>query len=98
MGFVQVTEVTKNEPKSEFYIKAKVDWYNEFEKELNIVYPFNKFYMDETKAYNAELAHMKAQQDSIPNNTYALVFIKNGKAVLDNVFINEIPIAKYVEK
>ena len=98
LGFVQVTEVTKNEPKSEFYIKAKVDWYNEFEKELNIVYPFNKFYMDETKAYNAELAHMKAQQDSIPNNTYALVFIKNGKAVLDNVFINEIPIAKYVEK
>lgn len=52
--------------------------------------------MNETKAYDAELAH--AQQDSLPNNTYALVYVLNGMGVLDNVFINDVPIADYVEK
>ncbi|MFT6841766.1 MAG: hypothetical protein ACJASR_000528, partial [Psychroserpens sp.] len=51
-----------------------------------------------TKAYNAELAHRDAQRDSLSDNTFALVYIKNGDAVLDNVFINEIPIATFVEE
>ena len=61
-------------------------------------FPFNEFYMNEAKAYDAELAHAQAQRDSLPNNTYALVYLLKGKAVLDNVFINDIPIADYVEK
>ena len=53
--------------------------------------------MEESKAKPAEDAYRKAQRDTIPNNTYALVYIKEGKAVLENVIINEVPIADYVE-
>jgi len=53
--------------------------------------------MEESKAKPAEDAFRKAQRDSLPNNTYALVYVKDGKAVLDNVFINDVPIAKYVD-
>lgn len=98
LGFAMVKDVSKVDPKHGDYIKSKVDWYNSYDKNVTFSFPFNEFYMNETKAYDAELAHAQAQLDSLPNNTYALVYILNGKAVLENVFINDIPIADYVEK
>lgn len=97
LGFAKLGSVSKEKPNHQNYVKAKVDWYNAFEKTVNFSLPFDEFYMNETKAYDAELAYVKAQQDSVVNNTYALVYVLNGSAVLDNVFINTIPIAEYVE-
>ena len=54
--------------------------------------------MEETKAYDAEVAVRNNQRDSIQNNTYALVYIKNGEAVLNDVIINDMSIKDYVEK
>ena len=98
LGFVKAISASIETPKVGDFVKANVNWYSERDSILRFSLPFNEFYMEETKAYDAELAHRKAQRDSLPNNTYALVYIKNGDAVLDNVFINEIPIATFVEK
>lgn len=98
LGFAMVKEVSKDNPENGDYLKAKVDWYNNHEHKVLFRLPFNEFYMNEAKAYDAELAHINAQRDSLPNNTYALVYVYQEKAVLDNVFINDIPIAEYVEK
>lgn len=97
LGFAMVDKVTRTKPSNGNFINAKVSYYSSYDKTLRLDYPFNEFYMNETKAYDAEIAHANAQNDSIPNNTYALVFIKEGETVLDNVFIDEIPIADYVE-
>lgn len=97
LGFVKAVSVSLEKPSSGEFVAAKVDWYSTYDNALQFTFPFNEFYMEESKAYNAEVAHRDAQRDSLPNNTYALVYIKNGEAVLDNVFINDIPIAKYVE-
>jgi len=97
LGFAMVDKVTRAKPIKGNFINAKVSYYSSYDKTLRLDYPFNEFYMNETKAYDAEIAHANAQNDSIPNNTYALVFIKEGQTVLDNVFIDEIPIADYVE-
>lgn len=97
LGFAKAISASREKPESGNFVKAKVNWRTVRDSTLHFSLPFNEFYMEETKAYNAELAHRKAQSDSLPNNTYALVYIKNGEAVLDNVFINEIPIAKFVE-
>lgn len=98
LGFAMVKNVSKTEPNEGVYIVSAVDWYNNYLKEVTFTFPFNEFYMNEAKAYDAELAHISAQLDSVPNNTYALVYVLKGKGVLDNVFINDIPIADYVEK
>ena len=98
LGFVKVTDVFREVPKGVEYVKAKVDWYDSSQEILNFSFPFNEFYMNETKAYDAEVAHRTAQNDSIPNNTYALIYVKDGEAVLENVFINEVPIAEYVDE
>lgn len=98
LGFAMVKNFTKDEPETGDYIKTTVSWYNYYDRTLNFSLPFDEFYMNEGKAYDAEMAYVEAQRDSLPNNTYGLVYVLNGKAVLDNVFIDDIPIAKYVEK
>lgn len=98
LGFAMVKNVSKEQPKNSDYLELTVDWYNDYEKTVHFAFPFDEFYMNEHKAYDAELAYVKAQQDTLPNNTYGLVYIFKGKGVLDNVFINDVPIAQYVEK
>ncbi|WP_431137304.1 GDYXXLXY domain-containing protein [Psychroserpens mesophilus] len=98
LGFAKANTVHKQIPKQGDFVLAKVNWYNSNTKEVRFTFPFNEFYMEENKAYDAEIAHRDAQRDSLPNNTYAVVYIKEGQAVLNNVFINDIPIAEYVEQ
>ncbi|TXE15570.1 GDYXXLXY domain-containing protein [Psychroserpens burtonensis] len=98
LGFAKVISASLENPKKGDFLKAKVNSYSEYDSILRFSLPFNEFYMEETKAYSAELAYREAQRDSLPDNTFALVYIKNGDAVLDNVFINEIPIATFIEK
>ena len=97
LGFVVVDDVTRLEPEEGAYVKAPVEWYDGSQKVLNFSFPFTEFYMNEIKAYDAEVAHTTAQRDSTANTTYAEVYIKNGEGVLSNVFINDIPIADYIE-
>ena len=98
LGFAEVKAVSKIKLEStNDYITAKVSYYNTYNKELLMNFNFNRYYMNEAKAYDAEVAHREAQRDSLPNNTYALVYIMDGNSVLDNVFINDIPISNYVE-
>ena len=98
LGFAKVEQISRDRLKNDKdYVIAKVGWYNIYSHQLNVNLPFNRFYMKESKAYDAEVAHRKAQRDSIPNNTYAIVYVNKGETVLDNVFINDVPIAKYVE-
>ena len=79
------------------YINAKVSWYSGYNNTLNIAFDFNRYYMEETKAYDAEVAVRNAQRDSI-NDTHALVYVKAGEAVLNDVIIDDISIKDYVEK
>ncbi len=68
-----------------------------YEDSLNFSLPFNIHYMDEGKAYNAEVAVREATRDSLLDNCYGLVYVKGDRAVLSDVFINEVPIKDYVD-
>ena len=99
LGFAKVNDVSKTPLNlTRDFIVAEVNWYNKRDKKLNFSFPFNRYYMEETKAYDAEVAVRNNQRDSIKNNTYALVYIKNGEAVLNDVIIDDISIKDYVQK
>ncbi|MDO5989587.1 GDYXXLXY domain-containing protein [Flavivirga amylovorans] len=100
LGFAKIAAINKEVllNNGNDYIKAKARWYSKYSKELSIELPFNRYYMEETKAYNAEVAVRNRQRDSLPNNTYALVYVKDGEAVLDDVIIDDMSIKDYVEK
>jgi uncharacterized membrane-anchored protein len=98
LGFAKATKASKEAPKTGIYIETKVNWYAKGTSVLHFTLPYNEYYMEESKAKPAEDVYRIAQRDSLPNNTYALIYVKDGDAVLDNVFINDIPIADYVEQ
>ncbi|QAA80746.1 hypothetical protein EI546_02930 [Aequorivita sp. H23M31] len=98
-GFAKIQSISKVKPDdNKDYVKAKVDYLSGmYSKNITISYPFHKFYMEETKAPEAEWAYHESARDST-QNVYALVAIKKGEAVIKNVFIDGIPIKEVVER
>ncbi|KAF0130083.1 MAG: hypothetical protein FD155_1869 [Bacteroidetes bacterium] len=97
-GFAQITSVSKEKPKdNQDYIIAKVDFVtDDGSNKLTIFYPFNRYYMEESKALKAEQTYIYAQIDT-NQITYALVRIKDGDAVLKDVLIDGISIREIVK-
>ena len=100
-GFAEISSVSKTEPtETQDFVTAKVafiDIYNKEKTTMTIRYPFERFYMEESKAYDAELTYRESQRDTT-KTTYALVHLKNGSAVLKDVLIDGVPIKELVDK
>ncbi|WP_318312214.1 GDYXXLXY domain-containing protein [Flagellimonas crocea] len=98
-GFAKIDSISKQVPNGQQdFVEAKA-WFvsRNGENKVSIDYPFNRFYMEESKAYDAEATYQKSQIDTT-KTTYALVSIKNGDAVLKDVLIDDIPIREIVIK
>jgi uncharacterized membrane-anchored protein len=97
-GFASVIaahhEVPTNESGS--YVKAKTLYYNSTDNTISIAYPFDRYYMEESKAQGAEDLYRASVPDST-QVTYALVYVKDGEAVLKDVMINDVPIKNLVK-
>jgi len=105
LGFAKVDTISRRKlvDKTDF-IKLKINrfdnqnWTKNSGYEVHFNLPFNRFYMEESKAKPAEDAYRDAQRDSLPNNIYGQVYIKDGEAVLKDVIIDDMSISKYVEE
>lgn len=100
LGFAIADEVNRSSySELDDYVRAQVTWYNPSNETVNFNLDFDRYYMEESKAYDAEITSVAVLRDSLPeNDTYAVVYIKNGKAVLADVMIDEMSIKDYVEK
>ena len=99
-GFAGINNISKEKPSNtQDFLKTKLrltnpDILDRFVK-LVIDLPFDRFYMEEFKANDAEQAYSKSLQDT-GKVTYALVMIKNGAAVLKDVLIDGVSIEEIV--
>lgn len=66
--------------------------------ELRFGFPFTTYYMEESEARDAELAVRNAQRDTSNRTCYALVYVREERAVLQDVLIDEVSIREYVEE
>ena len=98
-GFAKIASISQEKPSEHHaFVKAKVGFVtSNRSNQLSIDYPFNRFYMEETKAYDAELTYRRSQLDST-KTTFALVYIKNGEAVIKDVLIDGVSINKIVQQ
>jgi len=78
-----------------YFYKRK--FYNNQSSRLTFDLPFNRFYMEESKAKPAEDAVRVTRFDSVIKNVYGVVYIKDGASVLKDVVIDGVPIADYIE-
>ena len=97
-GFAQIKNVSKKRPGNDpDYIKAKIAFLMEDGKvNMRIEYPFDRFYMEETKAQAAEDMYRESIVDST-QVAYALVNVRNGEAVIRDVMINGTSISDLVK-
>ena len=98
-GFAKIKSVSKENPTdNQDFLKTKVSHVTgNGSNKLRIDYPFDRYYMEESKAYDAELTYRKSQLDT-SQIAYALVSIKDGEAVLKDVLINGVSIREIVIK
>lgn len=97
-GFAKIGSVSKEAPgDSEDFIKATIRYVTGTDSitNLSIEYPFDRFYMEESKAYDAEQIYNESALDT-NQVTYALVSVKKGQAVVKDVLVNGVPIREAV--
>jgi uncharacterized membrane-anchored protein len=100
IGFVQIEKVEKNPPNTNKpYLKTSVDYINRYGMlgenkqdssvyEINFNIPFNRLYLEESKAPQAEDIYRTGLSDST-GYTYGLVYLLNGEARIKDVFIRD---------
>lgn len=95
-GFAQPLYASMDRPtENTDFLKVKVA-YPITASKLKIDYPFNRFYMEESKAPKAEKVYRDSRIDST-QIAYGLVAIKDGEAVLKDVFIDGVSIKELAE-
>ncbi len=97
-GFAQIVGLSKIPPNSPYYLTAQVRSHYKQEDQINIqlTYPFQKFFMEETKAPKAEELYRDALRHN-DQQVYALVNVENGDAVLIDVQVDGVSIKELVE-
>ena len=96
-GYAHVTGLSKEQPKGNTeYVTAKTQKYSSYyDSTLYFVYPFESYYLEESKSQVAGELYQESVNDS-GQVTYGLVAIKEGNAVLKDVMINDVSIHKII--
>jgi uncharacterized membrane-anchored protein len=92
-GFVRISDLSKEEPgEDQDYLKVKTGYiYRDSVSYVSIIYPFDRFYMEESKAEYADIAFREAIGDSA-KVTYALIRIQHGEGLVEDVMIDGKPL------
>ncbi len=97
-GFVKIEQLSTEKPGADIdFVKAEIwyiNYYNDT-SDISISYPFDRYYMEESKAPQADTIYSESLRDST-TTTYAVVKIKDGEAVLEDVMIDGISIKELV--
>jgi len=99
-GFAEILSVTRKMPENNTdYFKTSIyyAWQDSVDTKLSLNFPFDRYYMEESKAYEAERAVRESVSDST-QVAYAIVCIKDGEARLKDVMVDEVPIKEWVEQ
>ncbi len=98
-GFAEIENLSLEAPSGAIdYVKAKIGYIGTYNDTTSITinYPFDRYYMEEYKALEAEEIYTESQLD-FNTITYAQVKIKDGEAVLEDVMIDGVSIKDLVE-
>ena len=95
-GFAVIREVAAARPDQGDYVKVTVNWQPARGDEVNFTLPFDRYYLEETKAPQAEKTYWEHNRRSQTNSdTYAVVRIKDGEAVLADLYVGGKPLRDY---
>ena len=94
-GFAVIREVMPARPEQGDYLKVKASWRNARTDDVNFTLPFDRYYLEETKAPKAEQTYREHNRHNATNDTYVVVRIKDGDAALADLYVGGKPIRDY---
>lgn len=96
-GFAKIISENKTKPsESTDFLTAKVDYYYHNNKKLFLTLPFDRYYVEESKAEDAENKFNESLKDT-NTVTYGIVMIKNGDAVLKDIIIGGVSVNEAIK-
>jgi hypothetical protein len=99
-GYAEISGISKTKPSTPSYIITRIKSAQVFSEDsiyLNVDFPFDRYYMEESKSKEAETMYRKSFRN-LANNVYSIVYIKEGNAILTDVKINDKSIKDSVQK
>jgi uncharacterized membrane-anchored protein len=97
-GFARFGELSVNPPLTGDYLRVEHQ-FTELNDKAHFRLPLDRFYMEESKAPQAEQAYRRygnrGGQTKAP--TYVAVRVKNGRGVIEDLFINDQPIREFLK-
>lgn len=93
-GFAQIAGLSRNKPAQGDFVKVKISSFSDSSVIVN--YPFDKFYLEEGLAGEAEkLYRQHSRRGQL--DTYALVRINKGFAVIEDLVIGGTPVVQSIK-
>lgn len=91
-GFAQLGEPASTPPAQGDWLPVRVTWQGEGRVRLQL--PFDRFYLDEALAPEAERRYREADQGpaSRADATYVMVRVRDGHAVIEMLYLNGRPV------
>lgn len=98
-GFARIRDLSRREPDEEVdFIQANVQYtMGEDTLTVFIAYPFDRYYLNEKMAGPIERMLVGNQADSTALN-YALVRVNAGKAALEELYLDDIPLEEWYQR
>ncbi|MCI0693291.1 GDYXXLXY domain-containing protein [candidate division KSB1 bacterium] len=94
-GFARIAKVSANRPNDKAYVQCRVS--NITDSLVYLQFPFDRYYMDEKLAPVAEAAYREHSRREA-QDVYVTVRVKDGNAVLEELYIEEMPIREFLRK
>ena len=97
-GFAKFGELSDAPPATGDYLRVAYLYYEQERKKAHFRLPFDRYYMEEKKAPEAEAAYRKYgnRRDRADGAAYVAVRIKGGRGVIENLYINDKPIRDFL--
>jgi uncharacterized membrane-anchored protein len=96
-GYASVTWVSLNPPRCSDYVAVRVGWVHRGGTDVQIDWPMDRFYMEESKAPAAENAY-RQHSSATNSNCHVTVRVLNGNAVVEDLYIDGKPIGEYLRR
>jgi uncharacterized membrane-anchored protein len=98
-GFARFTELSAMPPVGCDFVRVQY-WYSVGQgSNSQFRLPFDKFFMEETKAPKAEQAYWRhGNRRGDTNDTYVVVRVKGGRGVIEDLYIKDTPIRNFLEQ
>jgi uncharacterized membrane-anchored protein len=95
-GFAKFGPLTVEPPAAGDYLRVEYQWGNLTNAHFRL--PFDKFFMEETKAPKAEEAYrQQVIRRDTTNATYVVVRVKSGRGVIEDLYIKDTPIREFLK-